>query len=303
MKRAASWAVACVIAIGTLSACANPTTGSQQQAGAADIVGSVKKDEAIAALVPERIKNQGHFTVSINPDVTPIKFVDDEGKIAGLNPDLLRAAGKIMGVEVRFQQGTFDAMVPGLESKRYDAIASIADFVERQTKIDFIDYLQNGTAVIAAKGFEQDSVTREKMCGLSVGYARGTSQQGSLETISRDCVARRLPELKINGYQDSAAGILSVKSGEADAFWGDLPQMAYNTQTSPELFKIIFQEKGSVVGIGIRKDDPQLRDALRGALLKLVDDGVYEALLKQWKLVGFGIPEMPVNSKNSLAKR
>ncbi|QOI65810.1 transporter substrate-binding domain-containing protein (plasmid) [Arthrobacter sp. TES] len=161
-----------------------------------DILASVQKDDAIAAMLPDEIRQKGGFTVSINADVAPVKFIDGDGKITGLNPDLLRAAAKVLGTEAQFQEGTFDAMVPGLEAKRYDAIASVADFVERQKKIDFIDYLKNGTAIIASKTMKEDQLTPEQLCGLSVGYARGTSQQGNLEKYAAACAAKEHPNWK-----------------------------------------------------------------------------------------------------------
>ncbi|MCJ1702096.1 ABC transporter substrate-binding protein [Rathayibacter festucae] len=280
-----------------LTACANPTTDDGgQQSDAADIVASVEKDDSIAEMLPEKYTEAGGFTVSINTDVEPIKFKDSDGEIAGLNPDLLRAAARVLGTKAQFEEGSFDALVPGLEANRFDVIASVADFVERQGKIDFIDYLKNGTAILTATDFEQDEITRDDLCGMSVGYARGTSQQGSLETIAAECAAKGAAELSINGYNDTGAGILSVKSGEADAFWGDLPQMAYNVKKDPDLFKIVYKEQVSILGIGINKDNPELRDALQAALLKLVEDGTYDELLEKWGLEDSALPDMDINS-------
>ncbi|WP_022888141.1 ABC transporter substrate-binding protein [Agromyces italicus] len=282
-----------------LAACANPEIESKgQQTEAADIVASVEKDNEIAALLPEEYAEG--FTISINTDVEPIKFVDSDGNIAGLNPDLLRAAARVLGTEAEFEEGTFDGLMPGLEAKRFDVIASVADFVERQTYIDFVDYLRNGTAIITTTDFAEDEITREGLCGLSVGYARGTSQQASLEEIAAECTASGAPELEINGYNDTGAGILSVKSGEADAFWGDFPQMAYNVKKTPDTFKIVYEEQKSILGIGIHKDNTGLRDALQAALLKLVSDGTYDALLEKWGLTDSALPGMDINSDISM---
>lgn len=301
MKRMKVLALSTMVALLAVSGCANPgEDDGGQQAESKDIVAAVATEQTIAAMLPEDIKKKGRFTASINPDVAPVKFVDGEGNVTGLNPELLRAAANVLGIEVDFEQGTFDALVPGLEAKRYDVIASVGDYVERQTKIDFIDYLENGTAILASKDLAKDQLTADQLCGLSVGYTRGTSQQGNLEKAAVQCTAKGEPALQVNAYQDSGAGILSVKSGEADAFWGDLPPMQYNVKTNPELFKVVYSEKKSVVGIGIHKENPALRDALRAALLKLVEDGVYEKLLDKWGMQDFGIPDMNVNSKNKL---
>jgi polar amino acid transport system substrate-binding protein len=304
MKRIISTALCTASVLAGMAACGNPSDDSEtKQTGAADAVRTVAKDPAIAEMLPQDITSRGSITVSINPDAEPIKFLNSDGKISGLNPDLLRAAGKVLGVRMTFQTGTFDAMVPGLESKRYDAIASIADFVERQKKIDFIDYVHSGTAILAAEGIKKDKVaSTDELCGLSIGYVRGTSQQGSLETVAAACDATGKPKLAVNGYPDAASAILSVKSGQADAFWGDRPSMLYNVDKSPDLYKVIYEEVTSVYGIGVNKDNPQLRDALRAALLKLVDDGVYDTLLEQWGLADLALPTMDINSDNTLGK-
>lgn len=300
MKRLSILALSTAIGLLGLSACANPTLDDAgQQAGSDDVVAAVQRDDAIAAMLPEAYRDKG-FSASINADVPPVKFIDDSGNITGLNPELLRAAARVLGTEVNLQVGTFDSLVPGLESKRYDAIASVGDYIERQTHVDFIDYLQNGTAVIAPADFEKDEVEPAELCGYNIGYSRGTSQQGNLETANEECAALGKPAIEINGYQDAGAGVLSVKSGAADGFWGDLPPMAYNVETDPDTFKLVYTEQDSVVGIGIHKDNPELRDALRAALLKLVDDGVYDQLLDEWGLSGFGVPTMEINSKNSV---
>ena len=301
MKKALVTASAAILLLLGVSACDNPEPeGGSDQTDSSSIVESVEKDESIAAKLPEQYQEQGGFTVSINPDVEPVKFTDSDGEIAGMNPDLLRAAGRVLDTEVRFQKGTFDGMVPGLEAKRFDAIASVADFVERQDNIDFIDYMKNGTAIITSADFEHDSLELKDLCGLSVGYARGTSQQGSLEEASKDCADNGDPEISMNGYGDSGAGILAVESSAADAFWGDLPQMSYNVQQSPDDFKIVYDERVSILGIGIHKDNTEFRDALHAALLKLVEDGTYDKLLDSWGLEDAAHPEMNINSDLSL---
>lgn len=297
MKRYITAGICAAMGLLGASACANPSDGSDQAVGGnKDLVAEVTKDDAIAAKLPEQIRQKGGFTASINPEVAPIKFVDSNGKIQGLNPDLLRAAAKVLDTQVTFQKGTFDAMVPGLESKRYDVIASMGDFVERQKKIDFIDYLLTGTAILVSKDFNKDKLTPSELCGMTVGYTRGNAQQGMVEAADKRCKDAGKPAVKMNPYQDAGAGVLSVKSGQADAYWGDTPAMNYNVKQQPTTFKIVFSEKSVVYGIGVHKDNTKLRDALREALLKLVGTGVYDALLKKWGQDGFAIPDMHINS-------
>lgn len=289
---------ACAVAIAlSISSCANPTDeGEKQQQGSDNIVDTVEEDADIAAMVPDDIASSGRFTVSINPDVEPVKFLDADGELTGLNPDLLRAAASVMGVEAEFQTGTFDSMVPGLESKRYDVIASVGDFVERQKHIDFIDYLKTGDGIIVSAALADEIKSPTDLCGYKMGFARGTSQQANVEATAKKCEKTGQEPLEVNSYQDSSAGILSVRSGQADAYWGDLPQMRYNAVKNPDVFELVHESRDSIYGIGINKDDAELRDALRAALRKLADEGVYDELLKQWEQEGYGLPAFPMNA-------
>jgi len=284
-------------------ACSNPETpGTDVSAKNVGPEVKVAKDSKIAAMVPESFAKKGRFTASINPDVAPIKFTDSNGKLAGLVPDLLNDAATVMGLKLDLQRGAFDSMVPGLESKRFDVIASVGDFKERQKQIDFIDYLQTGTAILTSADFKQDKITPADLCGLNVAYARGTAQQGLIEEASKACAKAGKKKVTATGYGDSGSALLSVKSSQADAFWGDSPAMLYNAKTSPKLYKVVYEATIGPYGIGINKDNAEFRDALRAALLKLVDTGAYDQLLEKWGQENYGMPKMPLNTGPSMSE-
>lgn len=311
MNRTKALGLVSAAAVIALTACSNPSNdpapagasghGAGGEASSQKIVAGIKTDSAMAGMLPPDVKSKGSISAAINADVQPIKFIDSSGQMAGLDPDILRSAGKLLGVTVDFQQAPFDSQVPGLEAHRFDLIASAGDFVERQTHIDFIDYLQSGTAILVGKDFKEHSATPEQLCGDTVGYVRGTAQQGFLSAASAKCTGNGKPAIQINGYGDANSGVLAVQSGQAQAFWGDLSPMLYNVQKSPDRFKIVYKEKTSHYGIGVSKDDPKLRDALRGALLKLAQDGTYSKLLNAWGQQGYGLPSFPMNNPDHLA--
>lgn len=284
-----------------LSACANPTAGGSEVT-AQEVGPTVENtaNEEIAAMVPEDLRERGSFTVAINPDIAPVKFLDESGEVAGLNPELLEAAGTLMDLDAEFQKTSFDALVPGLEAQRFDVIASIGDFKERQEKIDFIDYLTTGSALIVATDSEGDAVSEEDMCGMNLSFVRGTYQQGQIEGISESCTSGGGDAVEATGYGDANAALLSVKSGQADGFWGDLQQLSYNEKTNPETYKVVAEDASGPYGIGVNKEEAEFRDALQAALLELVENGTYDQTLQKWGQEDFGMPEMPLNTGASM---
>jgi polar amino acid transport system substrate-binding protein len=278
-----------------MAACSNPAGGASVPANSADASENIK-DDAIAEMVPADIRQKGSFTVSINPDIAPIKFVDTNGQLAGLVPDLLTAAATVMDLDVNLEKGTFDAMIPGIEAKRFEVIGSINDFKERQKTIDFIDYLKTGTAVLVAADYEQNALAPADLCGLRVGYGRGTVQQGLIESVSEECIAAGKEKITASGYGDGGAALLAIKSGQDDAYWGDAQSLLYNAKTSPDLYKVTFSDVAGPYGIGINKENSEFRDALRAALLSLVEDGTYDKVLEEWGQQDYAMPDLPLNT-------
>ena len=278
-----------------MAACANPTAGgSNVQANDVGPAVEIAKSDAIAALVPEEIRDKGTFTVAINPDIAPVKFLDSNGEFAGLIPELLTQAGTVMGLEPTMQQAAFDALVPGLEAQRFDVIASIGDFKERQEKIDFIDYLKTGSALIVSADFEKDKVELSDLCGLKISYVRGTFQQGQIEGVTDDCAADGKESLKAAGYGDANAALLSVKSGQADGFWGDIQSLLYNAKTSPEIYKVVSDDVAGPYGIGINLEKTGLVRFVNGTLERIRRDGTWNTLYRKWLSVLGPVPAPPV---------
>ncbi|CAL9640813.1 ABC transporter substrate-binding protein [Streptomyces sp. enrichment culture] len=287
-------ALACVCAP---AGCANPADGAEGGVGqdTQDLVEKVDRDPEIAAMVPEDLAKRGRFTAAVNPSSPPIKFVDDGGHITGFTPELVTAAARMMGLDVVMQQTSFDALIPGLEARRFDIVLSINDLADRREKTDFIDYLQTGTAILGAASLPQDEVTPEELCGLSVGYVRGNVQQDLVAEAGKNCGRSGGEPVKGTAFQDINAAILAVQSGQIDTAWGDAPSISYNAENNPSRYKELYREISGPYGVGVNKQDTALRDALRAALRKCVRDGLYQKLLDDYGLTDYALPDMPLN--------
>ncbi|GAA3566192.1 ABC transporter substrate-binding protein [Amycolatopsis ultiminotia] len=281
-----------------VTACANPDDGAEGSVGqhTQDLLSGVVRDPAIAAMVPADLARRGSITAAVNPSSPPVKFIDGNGRITGFTPQLVSAAGKMMGLDVTMQQTSFDALIPGLEAGRFDVILSINDLASRREKTDFIDYLQTGTAILGSAKLPQDKLTPETLCGLSVGYVRGNVQQNLVAAASRTCVKAGGKPVSGSAFQDINAAILAVQSGQMDTAWGDAPSISYNAEKNPTGYKVLYREISGPYGVGVNKQQHALRDALRAALVKCVREGIYRRLLEDYGLTDYTLAEMPLNT-------
>ena len=73
--------------------------------------------------------------------------------------------------------------------------------------------------------------------------------------------------------------------------------LAYNVKTAPQSFQVDAKPFGTLpVGIPVPKKDPQLRDAVQGALKKVIASGRYDELLAKWNLQSQALKDASINS-------
>lgn len=248
--------------------------------------------------VPVHYRSAGTLTVAVNPEIAPIKFVDDDGNIAGFAPDLLSAAAKVLGLKLQFVQASFDSLVPGLSAKRFDILLSLGDFPSRHGQVTFIDYLKVGQTIVTAAGSPLVVHGLGDLCGVSAGLPRGTTQLEKAYEISKACVAAGKQAMIISTYPDTNMTLLALTTGVNQMAWVDSPAANYNIKRFPDKYRQAFFYYNSAYGIGFGTDDDgrQLAEAFRQALLQVEAAGGYAALMQKWDVpAADGFPRFPIN--------
>ena len=263
-----------------------------------DKVPNIKVDPTLAAMVPKFYRDRGTLTAAVNPDVKPIKFVDDDGNFAGFTPDLLSAAADVLNLKLQLTQSSFDVLIPGLSANRFDVLLSLSDFTSRHQVVTFVDYLNMGETIVTSPGRQLSLKSLDDMCGLQVAMARGSAAIPDATKISERCTKGGKKPLTVATYPDSNMTLLSLTTGASDVAWVDSPVGDYNANTFPAKYKVVYFTPVAPYGIGFGVDEKgkQLAAAVQQALLKLQKDGVYDMLLKKWGLSPKdGKPLFPIN--------
>ena len=226
-KHSLSVALGVVLA---LSACGANGTGNegdiQGENGAGSSSGGEATDKdagALAHLVPDELSDKNKIVWAVEPYYPPFTLSsDDESELVGINMDLAEEMSHLLGVEYEVIAGSFDGLIPGVNSGRYDvAIATMADTAERREEVDFIDYFQSGSAVFVAEGTNHDIASIEDLCGYSVGVVKGTFEVEDAEEQSEACASQGEDELDIQVFNEQAGMLLSLESGRSDAMLMD----------------------------------------------------------------------------------
>jgi polar amino acid transport system substrate-binding protein len=258
------------------------------------LLAGVKADPALTALLPTAMQTAGIKVASDIPYPPWEMFVGDTKQATGFDYDLSQALAAKLGVKAEFVETKFDSCILSVQSKKNDIIMSdMYDQVGRRTNVDFVDYAFDGTSVLVLKGNPKGIVGLDTLSGLAVGCEKGTSQAVLLEDTNTQLKAGGKAEITIMQYPDQPSALLAVQSGKVVGDLTDHSTAAYvaQTQGGGGVFEVVADPaaptgyEGQPVGIGVLKENTQLRDALQKALQALIDDGTYKKIIDHYGLL------------------
>jgi len=89
-----------------------------------------------------------------------------------------------------------------------------------------------------------------------------------------------------------------MKQGRYDGVVQGIETIAYQMQVEPNTYTMVGDPlfKNDVFGIGVAKNNPQLRAAIVSTLNDLIKTGEYGKLIAKWGLTRNAIPAVSVNS-------
>lgn len=257
-------------AVGSLSACT-----SAAGAGAANQQSSTLQD----------ITRRGTLNVASCLTFPPFGSMDKHNKPQGFDVDVAGAMAKALGVKVNVVDTTSANRIPNLQTKKVDAVVcNFTATAERAKQVAFTDpYIVAGEVMLVKKSSGINGL--KDVSGKTVAVTKGST--------NGDAIKAGNPKAKVQEYDTSAAAVLAVKQGQADAMVEDSNFLNFQAKSDPSL-KVT---KDSVVpleynSIGVPAGDPAWLQWVNTWLREFNTSGQAEAVYKKW----FGVHRVyPLN--------
>lgn len=264
---------------------------------AAGVIDAVTPDQDLAAKVPSSVKSGGLKVVS-SIGYPPMELFATDGKTPiGFDPALARAIARKLGVKVTITDEEFNSQIPGVLSGRYDfVISSMSDTPEREGQITFVDYVRAGAGLLVKKGDPAGITGPKDLCGKTVSVVDNGSSMNLAERYAADCKKAGSAAVNILKFPGDQEALLQVSGGRAQASITDYV-VAASKAADPKLAvdAVALDGTESPWGIGIRPDNKQLIESVKGALGALIRSGEYAKLLQAWNLGKLAVPSVVVN--------
>ncbi|MBL8512179.1 MAG: ABC transporter substrate-binding protein [Betaproteobacteria bacterium] len=226
-----------------------------------------------------RAADASKIRIGVEGAYPPFSQIGTDGKLQGFDIDIANALCAELKAQCTLVQQDFDGMIPGLLSRKIDAvIASMTITEERKRSVDFSDKYYQTPARMVAKAGSNLVVTPEGLKGKRIGVQRTTihdrfataefKQSEIVRYTKQDDVFLDLASGRLDGaLVDSiaaAVGFLKTPAGKGFAFVGPV-------YDDPKYF-------GIGAGIAVRKADTDLRNRLSAAITAIRANGVYKKI-------------------------
>ena len=219
--------------------------------------------------------NAQEITFAMEPSYPPFETTNEKGEIIGFDVDVANAICKEIQATCHFKSQAFDALIPGLKSKRFDASISAIDITEARAKqVAFSNaYYDSSASYVALKG------KADLASAKTVGVQNGTTFQQYTAAESKQYNAKAYASL-----QDA---ILDLKNGRIDIIFGDTAVLSDMISKEPEIQFVgekVTNKKyfGNGLGIAVNKSSKELLESLNKGLEAVKANGEYQKIYDKW---------------------
>jgi polar amino acid transport system substrate-binding protein len=216
----------------------------------------------------ERVSRSGTLRVGLDPTFPPFEWMEGE-QVVGLDVDLARALGEVLGVTVQFDLISHDALYDALVTQRVDLLASalVIDPLRTRQVAYSTPYFNAGELLVSRSGeAAQPGPGRRVAVELgATGHLLATEWQrqwGEMELLTADSAENALRLVR-----EGSADFAVVDAVTAHLLRGDGLQIAPDPLTVEPF------------ALALRSDHPELLQRVNAALDQLAQSGRLDAII------------------------
>ena len=123
------------------------------------------------------VRKAGKLVIATSPDFPPFEELQADGSVTGIEIDIMEIICERLGVELEIKQMSFDSVLPGIKSGKYDCgVSGISVTPKRQKNVLFTDpYCLAAQAIVVVEG---STITgKADLTGKEIAVQTGTTAE------------------------------------------------------------------------------------------------------------------------------
>ncbi|MCH5271140.1 MAG: transporter substrate-binding domain-containing protein [Lachnospiraceae bacterium] len=182
-KRMMGLILSLVLALGAFAGCSGANQSSNEDnSGASQINGGTNTEDSEKDLLA-RIKESGVITIATEGDWSPWTYHDESGELVGLDIEIGKLIAEGLGVEAKFEETTWDSILAGVQSGRFDIACNGVGYTEeRAESFHFSDPYVYTHKVLVVRGDNEDITSFEDLNGKTTANTASSTYAALAES-------------------------------------------------------------------------------------------------------------------------
>lgn len=228
----------------------------------------------------------GILKICTGGEFPPMEYYENPGDkdLVGFEIDVMDAIAKRWGAKAEYVVGDFKGLLPSLDSKRCDLVASgIMITPARLEKYDGIPYFSSHVVLVTAASDMETKVPAD-VSGKIMAIEAGTTYEKTVADLNAELEAAGKAPIQAQTYPSASGVIEQILVGRATATITQDTTAAYRMLQVPGRLAVPYTyQESETYGIYLRKSDSD-RQMLKEAIEALQASGEMKAFLKKWNL-------------------
>jgi len=222
------------------------------------------------------VKARGKLICGTLNNVAPLGFQDAKTRqLVGHEVDYCKAIAAGLGVAVELKPLSLAARIPEIQQGNVDVvIAGLGYSEERAKQVEYSNTYFVSRQVISVK---QTSAikTFDDLKGKKISAPQNSTSAKYVETL--------IPSAQLVEFQDAPAAFLAFQQDKVDAIsFGEVAVSGFRSKAEFPFRSLDKPLASENYGIGMKKGETALRDAVNGVLAKLESNGGAKKIFDTW---------------------
>jgi glutamate transport system substrate-binding protein len=219
--------------------------------------------------------NQNKVTIGVKFDQPGLGMKNPDGKVTGFDIDVATFVAQQLGhkpEDIEWKEAPSGQRETLIQNRQVDYIVATYSITpERKQKVGFAGpYFQTGQSLLV------------RADNTDIGGPESLQNNKKLCSVSGSTPAQRIkdkyPGVQLQTYDTYSACVEALKNGAIDAVTTDAVILAGYAAQSPGTMKVVGQPFSvEVYGVGLDKNNNDLRGKINDALQKMIDTGAWKA--------------------------
>ncbi|UED84755.1 serine/threonine-protein kinase [Streptomyces profundus] len=250
--------------------------------------------------LPEDLRQEGKITVRAGTYAAPLMYLESGNDVAGVEHDLALAIGERLGLRVDFAPSVDARAI--LESLTVAARAGFTSqvamggledvpTVRQEQGVNFVNHIQEGMTLLVP--VQSGNRSLADLCGGSVVTWESDRLRSIVEQASGSCAE----PVEVTAANTIEEMVSMVGDGQVDGMLVTYSGARTYVDENPDSGLWATTDHLGVTprGIAVPAGAGELRDAIRGALQEMMDDGTYAEILDSWDVPDLAVDEASLN--------